>query len=182
MCSPENRILLFAAMALMAKSVLKPEVHSVPAAMAMTTDHWPLAQRWYEDPPRQFHSPSAVQAPDKASEVDVVEDDELAAGAELATTEAAAADVTAGATEVAATVAPDAATVAKTPAEAAGAVVTAAEVAPVAEAAEPADAVPDSPATIAWQLPVGVARAEEVAKPSCSTESPGLGKSRSVES
>jgi hypothetical protein len=33
-----------------------------------------------------------------------------------------------------------------------------------------------------WQLPVGAARAEEVASPSCSTELPGLGNSRSVES
>lgn len=34
----------------------------VPEAMDWTTDHRPEAQRWYLEPPMQFHSPSEVQA------------------------------------------------------------------------------------------------------------------------
>lgn len=33
----------------------------VPAAMGISADHAPDAQRWNEDPPMQFHAPSSVQ-------------------------------------------------------------------------------------------------------------------------
>jgi hypothetical protein len=40
-----------------------PAVHVVPAAICMVADQTPLAQRWNEVPPIQFHWPSGVQAP-----------------------------------------------------------------------------------------------------------------------
>lgn len=150
----------------------------------------------------QFHSPSVVQAVPAvmAEPVPVVPVlpvlaavDEDATGVEamaLEATEATGVEEAAGA-EVAWEAAPeDAGTVAKTPPVAAGdeEAATAAEVvafeaaADVAEDPEPAvaDAPPETAAP--QPVPVGVARAVEVAVPSCSTESPGFGKRRSVES
>ena len=42
-----------------------PGWQAVPAAMGMTADHAPEAQRWKLEPPMQFHSPSEVQAPER---------------------------------------------------------------------------------------------------------------------
>jgi len=130
----------------------------------------------------QFHSPSVVQAVPAAiaAPVPVVPDDaELAGAAEVAVAAVVAAGL------------PDAATVAKTPperaevGEAAGATEVAEvtpEVAYVAAGPEP-PAVAEPPETAAAQAePVGVDSADEVAKPSCSTDSPGFGNKRSVES
>jgi len=126
----------------------------------------------------QFHSPSVVQAVPAAIALPVpvvLEDDEavaLATGAtEDASTEVAAATDVAAA-ELAA------AEVTKTPPDN-GVEEAAAE---VATAVSEPPAVGDAPETTAAQDPVGVESAEEVAVPSCSTESPGAGKSRSVES
>lgn len=41
-----------------------PGVHDVPAAIAIGTLQLPLAHRWKDVPPMQFHAPSSVQAPD----------------------------------------------------------------------------------------------------------------------
>lgn len=38
----------------------------VPAAICITADQTPLAQRWKEVPPMQFHIPSGLQAPLRA--------------------------------------------------------------------------------------------------------------------
>src|SRR5688572_4416482 len=43
---------------------LMPGAQLVPAAMGITTDHWPEAQRWYWLPPIQFQAPSLEQGPD----------------------------------------------------------------------------------------------------------------------
>jgi len=137
----------------------------------------------------QFHSPSVVQAVPAvmAEPVPVVPVlvpvlaavDEDATGVE-ATTTLEAADAT-GVDEATATEVADEATVAKTPPE------TEAEAEEATLAAEVAweattELAPDEPPVAEAQVPVGVARALDVAAPSCSTESPGLGKRRSVES
>lgn len=144
----------------------------------------------------QFHSPSVVQVVPAAmaEPVPVVPVlpvlaavDEDATGVEaraLETADATGVDEATGA-EVAMEAPAEDATVAKTPPVAAGdeEATTAAEVATDA-AAEVAPAVADAPPETAFPqpVPVGVARAVEVAVPSCSTESPGFGKRRSVES
>jgi len=189
--------------------VVSPAVQLVPAASCCTTDQVPLAHCWKEVPPIQFHIPSVVQAvpaamaePDPLVPVLVpvlagVEEDATgveaidATGAALETgaTVAIVADEATGEAAAVADAAEDGATVTKTPPEAAGDEArTALEVtwepaccAVDEPAAGPADA--EAPATaFPQELPVGVARADEVAVPSCSTESPGLGNRRSVES
>jgi hypothetical protein len=75
--------------------------------------------------------------------------------------------------------------VAKTPPDRAVLVATGADetwVAAFVVAGAAAAAEDPPPATAAQPVPVGFARAEEVARPSCSTESPGAGKITSVES
>lgn len=181
-----------------------PAVQEVPAASCMTTDQVPLAHCWYEVPPMQFHSPSVVQAvpaamAEPAPVVPVLPVlaavDEDATGVEalaLETADATGVEEATGA-EVALDAPADDATVAKTPPVATGdeeattaaevaleaaavvALDAAAEVAPAVAVAPPETALPQP-------VPVGVARAAEVAVPSCSTESPGFGKRRSVES
>lgn len=64
----------------------------MPAGMAMTADHAPEAQRWNEVPPRQFHMPSAVQAPVNPV-AEVPGDDEFDAGAALGVDSAGSAEV-----------------------------------------------------------------------------------------
>jgi hypothetical protein len=142
----------------------------------------------------QFHSPSSVQALpivcSPAVEVVPLEEDEEEAADDAAAGAAAATETE----DVAAAV--EDPTVTKTPPGMLVAVATAdvvrdaaevtADVPDVAVAAAPpvpAVAEPDSPATAAWQaLPLGLDNALAVANPSCSTESPGFGKRRSVES
>lgn len=41
-------------------------MHAVPAAICITSDQTPLAQRWKDVPPMQFHMPSGLQAPLRA--------------------------------------------------------------------------------------------------------------------
>lgn len=58
---PRKRRALLA-VANMSSESLTPAVQLVPAAMAISTDHMPLAQRWKDEPPMQFHWPSLVHA------------------------------------------------------------------------------------------------------------------------
>lgn len=173
-----------------------PAVQVVPAATCMIADQAPLAHCWKEVPPMQFHSPSVVQglpavwAP-TAPLVPV-----LAGGAAEATDEAADADPfdAAGAAEGAAVADGDALlaaeeTVAKTPPgraageeEAGAAADVTAGAADVALDGDEPPAVGDAPATLLPQAPPLGATGVMVAKPSCSTESPGAGKARSAES
>lgn len=83
-----------------------PGVQLVPAAIGITGDHMPEAQRWYEEPSaEQDHSPSSVHAPDCAPvvvpdplEPDPLEPDAppLAAGKEALLADVAAAELAAG--------------------------------------------------------------------------------------
>lgn len=170
-------------------------VHSVPAATDIATDQVPLAHRWYCVPARQSHAPSSLQAPvwrpdtvEPEEDEDAEEDGEttVAAVADVACAAAALVASVVATTEAADAAVADEATAAgpvvmKTPPAAAAlvAVEAAAVVAWLAAAVVPEE---PEPATTAWHEPVGVARADEVAVPSFSTESPGFGNRRSVES
>lgn len=173
-----------------------PAVQVVPAATGMIADQVPLAHCWKEVPPMQFHSPSLVQGLPAVWAPTVPVVPVLAGGAAEATDEAAGADPfdAAGAAEGAAVADGDASlaaeeTVAKTPPgtaageEEAGAVadVTAGATDVALDGDEP-PAVGDAPATLLPQAPPLGATGVMVAKPSCSTESPGAGKARSAES
>ena len=58
--------------------MLWPGAQLVPPAMGMVADHEPLAQRWKDVPPMQFHAPSLVQGPVMApAEEPVVVPEEL---------------------------------------------------------------------------------------------------------
>lgn len=154
--------------------------------MDSTADHIPLAHCWKDEPPMQFHIPSVEQAVPTAKAVSVtvvpVLEEPAAEATELALGEAAEV-ATAGIVELAFA---DDATVAKTP----PGTDDAEDLAELTAAAlvwlpdEPAvtDADADDPAPAAWHEPVGLERAVDVEAPSCSTEPPGFGNRRSVES
>ena len=172
-----------------------PEVHVVPAATDCRALHWPEAQRWNWVPPTQFHSPSSVQAvPVAMAELvpeDVPELDEVpgvAAGEATAKVEVAAGtgateeeDVVTG--EAEGLVDPEpAGSVAKTPPEAVSGAedeVAGGDVAAGAADEEPLEPEPAAWATAVGQVPVG-GLGVAVARPNCSSESPGLGRARSV--
>lgn len=199
----ENLMARFALLplAVMLMAEDSPAEQEVPAASCWTTDQVPLPHCWNDVPPMQFHIPSVVQAlpaactvPEPVVPVDVPElgageaeeATGLATGATLGADATGAADTTgsAGATGAwVASLAADVGTVAKTPpgippAAVVGLGEAAAEVAPDPD---PAVAV-GFPATADPQLPVGACKALEVAEPSRTTESPGLGNLTSVES
>ncbi len=67
-------------------------MHVVPADTSITADHCPLAHRWKDVPPMQFHSPSVVQAVPTAIAVPVPVVPVLAGLDDEATTDAAALD------------------------------------------------------------------------------------------
>lgn len=176
----------------------------------------PLAHCWNDVPEMQLNIPSLVQAPVRAPDEEVVEDEEeeeeelpvpVAAGAEVATVGTLMAVVATAGTTSAGEVA-DVAELAEAsglplklemltntppgrevgldagavPTETVGAVPTeTGEVAPPA-AAPPVVFGEVALPVAAAQLPVGAAVAVEVAPPSNSTESPGLGKTTSKES
>jgi hypothetical protein len=196
------------ATAAMLKSMDWPPEQDVPAATGWTTDHAPLAHCWKEVPPMQLNMPSLVQGPLKAPALEeVLEVPEAGVVAAADSTGAAAEEDAAMVVTGDALGAVWDSTVAKTPPGRSADVVAAGVVAAGAaadvtcgadvEAAEEAawlalaDPDPDPPPAVGetdgattWpqEEPVGVDRAEEVCRPSCSTESPGSGKSKSVES
>jgi len=138
--------------------------------------------------------PAAIALPDpEVPDVEGLETIELAAGeaaaGEAAGTDEAAAEASGAAADAAGCSLAKGATVAKTPPrEAAAAEVCATAGAEVAAgaaevAAGAAPLVAAAPATTApHEAPVGAVRALLVARPSCSTESPGSGNRTSVES
>lgn len=186
-------------------------MHVVPAATGWTTDHAPLAHCWNDVPPMQLNIPSEVQGPESPPELELpvlLEGESAPVAAAVATGEAAGVDVSpvalaaAGDTTVANTP-PCSGLAVEEPWAAAAAVVVvtcgesgatsevevatggteaaAGEVATVAPA-PPAVGDTDGATALAHAEPVGVDRADDVANPSCSTESPGSGKRTSVES
>ena len=161
-------------------------MQDVPPAIGVTGDQAPLAQRWKEDPPIQFHIPSWVQAPVMAPAPLVPEELDPPAGAGLAADGAADGAATGAelgigvaTTELVAgiplkmppvAVAPAAAEVAG--AEAAGAEAVGAEALPAEPLEEPPEERPELPA----QFPTGGRRAVLL---KFSSDGPGLGNSRS---
>jgi hypothetical protein len=172
-----------------AKSEPRPAVQTVPEAICVAADHWPLAQRWKEVPAMQFHCPSSLQAPLKVLELPlelVLLEDEEATGAasvdDVAVSETVGVLVSAGAEEVVAAAAAEEVSVGALLAAADDSVPEEELELELEESDEP-EAVSPEPAKVAVPVQAAEPSAARLAgSPSYSTTSPGWGKRMSTPS